>query len=101
MCGARAIALASLLSLAMVVAAQSPANRYDVLIRNGTVIDGTGAPRYRADVAIAVGSIARVANLAGARAELEIYASRRNQDSARLPAWRKRSRSASARGWHP
>ena len=30
--------------------AQQP--RYDILITNGTVIDGTGAPRYRADVAI-------------------------------------------------
>ena len=54
--------------------AQAPAARYDVIIRHGTVLDGTGAPRYRADVAIAGGSIARVGDLAGARAEVEIDA---------------------------
>ena len=30
---------------------------YDLLIRNGTVVDGTGAPRYQADVAIADGKV--------------------------------------------
>jgi N-acyl-D-amino-acid deacylase len=54
--------------------AQAPAARYDVIIRHGTVLDGSGAPRYRADVAIAGGSIARVGDLAGARAEVEIDA---------------------------
>jgi len=33
---------------------------YDVLIKNGTVVDGTGAPRQRADVAIAGGKIAAI-----------------------------------------
>jgi len=33
---------------------------YDLLIRNGTVVDGTGAPRRRADVAIANGVIAEI-----------------------------------------
>src|SRR5262247_3657671 len=33
---------------------------YDILIKNGTVVDGTGAPRYRADVAIANGRIAEI-----------------------------------------
>ena len=49
-----------------VVIAQAPAARYDVIIRHGTVLDGTGAPRSRADVAIAGGSIARVGDLEGA-----------------------------------
>ena len=54
-------------------AAQAPPP-YDLIIRHGTVIDGTGAPRYQADVAIAGGSIARVGDLAGARAVTEIDA---------------------------
>jgi dihydroorotase/N-acyl-D-amino-acid deacylase len=42
--------IAGLLCVAATAAAQQP--RYDILITNGTVIDGTGAPRYRADIAI-------------------------------------------------
>ena len=33
---------------------------YDLLIKNGTVIDGTGTKRYRADVAIANGKVAEI-----------------------------------------
>jgi N-acyl-D-aspartate/D-glutamate deacylase len=33
---------------------------YDLLIKNGTVVDGTGAPRYRADIAVANGKIAEI-----------------------------------------
>jgi N-acyl-D-aspartate/D-glutamate deacylase len=33
---------------------------YDVVIRGGTVVDGTGIPRYRADVAIKNGKIANI-----------------------------------------
>jgi N-acyl-D-aspartate/D-glutamate deacylase len=33
---------------------------YDLLIRGGTVVDGTGAPRYQADVAIAEGKIVEI-----------------------------------------
>src|SRR5499433_3004627 len=37
--------------------------QYDLIIRNGTVIDGSGLPRYRADVGIARGKIARIGKL--------------------------------------
>ena len=33
---------------------------YDLLIKNGTVVDGTGAPQYRADIAVANGQIAEI-----------------------------------------
>lgn len=47
--------------------------QYDLLIRNGTVIDGTGAPRFNADVALNRGRIAALidpaesAQVSGAR----------------------------------
>ena len=33
---------------------------YDLLIKNGTVVDGLGTPRYHADVAVADGKIAAI-----------------------------------------
>ena len=38
---------------------------YDLVIKNGTVIDGSGAPRYRADVAVADGRIAAIGRVDG------------------------------------
>jgi len=35
----------------------------DLLIRNGTVVDGTGAPRYQADIAVAQGRISEIGKL--------------------------------------
>ena len=46
---------------------------YDLIIRNGTVIDGSGMPRYRADVGIANGKIARIGKI-NARAKETIDA---------------------------
>jgi N-acyl-D-aspartate/D-glutamate deacylase len=36
---------------------------YDLLIRNGTVVDGTGAARYQADIAVARGRIIAIGRL--------------------------------------
>ena len=46
----------------------------DIIIRNGTVIDGTGAPGFRADVAIQDGRIAAVGDLTGREARQEVDA---------------------------
>ena len=47
---------------------------YDLIVRNGTVVDGTGLPRRRIDVAVKEGRIARLARLNGATAHEEIDA---------------------------
>ena len=36
---------------------------YDLVIKNGTVVDGTGAPRYRADVAVTGDRIAEIGKI--------------------------------------
>ena len=46
----------------------------DLLIKNGTVIDGTGSPRYQADVAIDGGRIAAIGRLGEAEAARTIDA---------------------------
>src|SRR5258708_19805353 len=47
---------------------------YDLIIRNGRVIDGSGRPGFNADVAIKDDRIARIGNLRGARAKRVIDA---------------------------
>ena len=36
---------------------------YDLLIKNGTIVDGTGSPRFRADVAVTGGQIAEIGKI--------------------------------------
>ncbi len=50
---------------------------YDVVIRNGHIIDGTGSPWYSGDIGIRDGSIAAIGNLAGASAKQTIDAAGR------------------------
>ena len=47
--------------------------RYDLVVRNGTVVDGTRAPRYRADVGVSADRIAAIGNVDG-EAKVEIDA---------------------------
>ena len=47
---------------------QSESAGYDVVIRNGHIIDGTGSPWYSGDIGIRDGRIAAIGNLAGASA---------------------------------
>jgi N-acyl-D-amino-acid deacylase len=47
---------------------------YDLIVRGGMVIDGTGLPRRRIDIAVKDGRIAKMAHLHGATAKEEIDA---------------------------
>lgn len=47
---------------------------YDIVIRHGTVIDGSGTPRFDADIGIRNGFIVAIGNLAGAAAISEFEA---------------------------
>ncbi|MBV9725084.1 MAG: D-aminoacylase, partial [Gammaproteobacteria bacterium] len=53
---------------------QAGAATYDLIIRDGHVIDGTGSPWYAADVAVKDGHIAAVGRLKGASAARSIDA---------------------------
>jgi N-acyl-D-amino-acid deacylase len=58
--------------MAASVTAQQPP--YDLLIRNGRVLDGTGNPWFPADIAVRAGRIVAVGSLAGAQASRVIDA---------------------------
>src|SRR5918998_1577325 len=49
-------------------------SQFDLLIRNGRIIDGTGSPWYAGDVAVREGKIAAVGSLVGASARQTIDA---------------------------
>lgn len=53
---------------------QTPARAdlFDVILRNGTIIDGTGDPPFRADVGIVGDHILRIGDLSRIRATLDL-----------------------------
>lgn len=69
------LALMLLLSLPSGLPAQSRGPEFDLLIRNGTVYDGTGGPPLRADVAIKGDRIIAIGKLSASRAREVIDAS--------------------------
>ena len=48
---------------------------YDLVIRGGTIVDGTGIPRYMADLAIKDGRVAKISGKISAGGAKEIDAS--------------------------
>src|SRR5690348_914999 len=58
--------------------AQSESNAaFDIIIRGGHILDGTGSPWYAADIGIRDGRVAAIGNLSRARAKQEIDANGR------------------------
>ncbi|HYJ46428.1 MAG TPA: D-aminoacylase [Pyrinomonadaceae bacterium] len=75
------IVITSLLSISALLSSTlsanstiSPPPQYDILIRNGRVVDGTGRAGFVADIAIKGERIARIGKLGGARARRVIDA---------------------------
>lgn len=58
----------------LIASAQENKTEYDLLIRHGRIVDGTGAPWFRADVAIHGGKIAAIGRLHNAQARRVIDA---------------------------
>ncbi len=63
LCVILALVLGALISLPA-----TAADKFDVLLREGTIIDGAGGPRYVADIGIRNGKIARIGDLGDAEA---------------------------------
>jgi N-acyl-D-amino-acid deacylase len=66
-----------LLACLLPSAAFSQTTQYDLIIRNGRIIDGTGSPWYSGDLGVRDGRIAAVGSLVGASARQTIQAAGR------------------------
>src|SRR5215212_8449932 len=62
----------ALLCIPLALVAQQP--QYDLIIRNGRIIDGTGSPWYAGDVAVREGRIARIGRFGAVAAKQTIDA---------------------------
>ena len=72
--GISVVSLLTLTSLLALSTVFSAAPAYDLIIKNGRVVDGSGRHGFKADVAIKGNRIARIGNLRGAKAKREIDA---------------------------
>ena len=70
---------------ALLVACGRGTDSYDILIRGGSVLDGTGAPAWVTDVAIRGDAITRIGDLSAASATVAPLVSARSQISAQSP----------------
>ena len=64
----RIVVTAALFAALLAVVGAQPAQRFDLLIRNGRVMDGTGNPWFPADIGITNGRIAAIGKLESAQA---------------------------------
>ncbi len=62
------------LLLPLLLFATAAIQPYDLVVRNGHIIDGTGSPWYQADIGIRAGKIAAIGRLEGAPAKRTIDA---------------------------
>jgi len=67
-------ALCALLFLTCALSAQPESSAFDILIKNGTIYDGTGAAPIKADIGIKADRIVAIGNLSGAQATTVIDA---------------------------
>jgi len=58
----------------LVLGACQQAPTFDVIIRNGTILDGSGSPGYQADLGIRADTVAAIGDLSGSKAATEIQA---------------------------
>lgn len=67
-----AAASASVLAACAGLPAWAAPARYDTILRHGTIFDGSGAPRFEADIGIRDGRIARIGDLSKDSAKTEL-----------------------------
>jgi N-acyl-D-amino-acid deacylase len=69
---AASVALLATVASSIASPRAAPAAAFDVVLRHGTILDGTGAARYRGDIGIIGDRIARVGDLSASRGSLDL-----------------------------
>jgi N-acyl-D-amino-acid deacylase len=67
------IITANILILIVLIGCSSPV-KYDVIIKNGLIVDGSGSKSFEGDVGIIADTISKIGNLENARGKIEIDA---------------------------